>query len=67
MLSAVHGTSAALRSGKTSFGKLANASIFSKEHFPKFLGSGMLFSGWCGWQFMGFIHSYDPNLLVHTE
>jgi hypothetical protein len=67
MLSAAHGTSIALRTGRTSIGQLADASIWSKQHFPKFLGATMLMSGVAGWNFMGYLRRCDQETLVYAE
>jgi len=68
MLSAAHGTSAALRTGKTSPMRLANSTIFTKENFPTFLATSMFVSGFAGWHFMGYLRSIDQReTLVYAD
>ncbi|CAB9517661.1 expressed unknown protein [Seminavis robusta] len=66
-LSAAHGTGRALRTGKTSIGQLANATIWSPQHFPKFLGFTMLSSGVAGFNFMAYLKRCDKETLVYAE
>jgi len=67
MLSAAHGTSTALRTGKTSLSQLAHASFFSPQHFPKFLGATMLMGGVTGYNFMAHLKRSDQDALVYAE
>jgi hypothetical protein len=58
----------AVKTGKTSPAQVANSLFFSKEHFPKFLGTVMACSGVAGWQTMAYIKSNgDQEDLVYAE
>lgn len=67
MLSAAHGTTMAVKTGKTSVGQVANSVFYSREHFPKILGALMACSGVAGWQTMAYVKGSSEMELVYAE
>lgn len=68
ILSAAYGTSMAVKTGKTTVGQVASSVFYSKQHFPKILGSLIVLSGVVGWQTMAYIKNFgEKEELLYAE
>ena len=54
-LSTMHNTTAAVRAGEKSMDEIVKATIFSPQHFPKFLALSCSISGLAGFHYMNVV------------
>ena len=58
-LSAAHARGMELWTGRTTVGELVDTTVWSKQHFPKFLVAVVLTAGTAGNCFMGYLRRCD--------
>ena len=68
LLSTLHASKTQIQNGKTSIDDIAKSTIFSPQHFPKFLSVSMVLSGYAGWTLMDNIRaSNNKNRTSYYE
>ena len=67
LLSSLHAARNGLRNGQTSIDDVMKATIFSKQHFPKFLIVSMTMSGYLGFSFMESFRNSRPDSLFEVR
>ena len=67
LLSTLHASKTQIQNGKTSIDDIAKSTIFSPQHFPKFLSVSMVLSGYVGWTIMDNIRASNNSRSTHYE
>ena len=61
LLSTLHASRSNIQTGRTTMDDILKATIFSPQHFPKFLSVSMVLSGYAGWHFMEHIRTTNSK------
>ena len=61
LLSTLHASRSNMQNGRTTMDDILKATIFSPQHFPKFLSVSMVLSGYAGCHFMDTIRTSNSK------